>query len=617
MPLADKKLNTIARLAMGTAMISVLAGCDGRFGRAYDAVFAPITGADQTVTTVPATAPAYGNAYVTPGVPTYTEQTQSANLQTFESIYGQPVSGSATQSYATQQPYSVPSFDDGSVDVTPIDAPQIATYTQRVEQAQQVYSAAPAPVTLDTGTLTYIDPMPTQAASSSYAVATVPSTVVPTSTLPMIGEPVSTGEAVLGLDTTAVGGLVETAPATFGAGPVIDTFETTTILDSGFDALPVEQTYQDAMAPAMPAPAFAAPLDQLSYDTSFSSGGVEIISNEEAVATFEGETLPPPLPPIGGSVFDAPDPAPATGGQFQILPQTKLETSDPVTDEPGTIVQMWNSLTTQTASATAVMAPVEVDADLRSVIETSPLPKPKVVTPVPVKVAAVDYSPRTAPTPRQRPARAQASYRTLAKAPLPQPRPAYNKPMAVATTSGKYISIGALPEIGSPALAAPKMPVDTMLPSDAMHGNAMASRDAAPTVDVAMATPPKPSAPKPKVTPAAVDTSSELSGTSWRLLEVYATPIGSNAELHFDGRSGFAGGQGPCNSYGGEFRNTGKGNFSMSDIFSTDVACPGIAAEKQYIAALEKATKYKISDGFSDLTLLDENGEAVATFRAF
>ncbi len=625
MPLAEKKLNTVARLAMGTAMMSVLAGCDGRFGRAFDSVVAPITGSNQTVATVPATAPAYGYEYVTPGVPTYTEQTQAANLQTFESVYGPPIASTSTGTYVAEQPFSVPSFNDGSVDVTPIAAPQVATYTQRVQQAQPAYSAAPAPMPIDTGAIAFIEPSP-----STYSVATIPSPVVPTSTLPIIDTLAPASQPIFGVEAVAVDEMVKTEPATFDTDLSAEAYEISTAFDSGFTVVPTEQAYQPVPV-AAPAPATSiAPAvipvatpstPQPSYDASFSAGAVEIISNEEAIATFGGEEIPAPLPSVGSSVFDNPDALPATGGQFQVLPQSNLDTPAPAVEEAGIIETMWNSLTTQTASATTTMAPIDADADRRAVVQTSPAPMRKAVAPtpapMPVKVAAIDYSPQTAPTPRQRPVRAEASYATLT-APLPQPRPAYKKPIAMATTAGNYVSIGALPNIQTATLAAPKMPVDTMLPAAAMHGNAMVAPDTAPSIDVAMVTPPKPAKPAPtKATPAALSKTSELSGTSWRLIEVNSAPIDANAELHFDGRSGFAGGQGPCNSYGGEFRNTGKGNFAMSNIFTTDVACPSSAVEKQYIGALEKAMTYKISRDFSDLMLLDDNGATVATFRAF
>jgi ABC-type uncharacterized transport system auxiliary subunit len=100
--------NTVARLAMGTAMIAVLSGCESRLGRAFSELTAPTS----TVETVPIAAPAtttVAPAYVLPGAPTYTENSQAANVQTFESIYGAPVVNSAAGIQVTDQAsYGIP-----------------------------------------------------------------------------------------------------------------------------------------------------------------------------------------------------------------------------------------------------------------------------------------------------------------------------------------------------------------------------------------------------------------------------------------------------------------------------------------------------------------------------
>jgi len=117
-------------------------------------------------------------------------------------------------------------------------------------------------------------------------------------------------------------------------------------------------------------------------------------------------------------------------------------------------------------------------------------------------------------------------------------------------------------------------------------------------------------------TEAATETS-ELSGTSWRLVQIDDSQVSVNTELHFDGASGFAGGQGPCNSYGGEFRSVDAGRFSMANIFATDTSCSSIDIEGRYLEALKKADTYEIAPGFSEMSLLDGNGREIVRFKAF
>jgi heat shock protein HslJ len=109
----------------------------------------------------------------------------------------------------------------------------------------------------------------------------------------------------------------------------------------------------------------------------------------------------------------------------------------------------------------------------------------------------------------------------------------------------------------------------------------------------------------------------ELSGTSWRLEMLNGKDVPATAELHFDGSSGFAGGQGICNNYGGEFSETLKGSFDMGNIFSTETKCEHFGLEREYIVALEGASGYRTTPGQGELQLLDARGRVVATFAAF
>jgi heat shock protein HslJ len=97
----------------------------------------------------------------------------------------------------------------------------------------------------------------------------------------------------------------------------------------------------------------------------------------------------------------------------------------------------------------------------------------------------------------------------------------------------------------------------------------------------------------------------ELVGTSWQLIEygdpANPTPVqsGSTVTLNFGG-DGSIGGHSSCNTYGGSFSLGSGNNLTMSEIFSTLMAClePGIMEqEAAYLGALNLASTYEIRDG--------------------
>jgi len=626
MPMAKKNLNTVARLAMGTAMLTVISACDSRVANnSYtDIMPMPSVGG---VTPAQTTTVVITPSYVTPGAPTYVESSQAANVQTFESIYGQPVSQAASGSIVASQPYTPPSYNDGTVVSQSLPAPVALTYAESTQPTytQQTmaavepmtYTAAPeviysdAPVMDDS--LVYGDTL----VSSSYRVETVaePAEIVPssTSTYTMIED--FAAPAPVAMETYALDDMPAMEPAMMAPTPQPMEplgFEAESSMPSPIysemsstysEALPMTdamampadtmmvETMPETMAPMAPMAPMAQPMPM--------DGGFQIISNEEALTTYDSSA---PMPSMDG-----------LGDQSGLMPM-------PMPVEP------------TLGGAYAVTAPaVDVAVLAVPVLESSPLPRSKnfvtAATVATVAVAApVDTSLAMAPVPRPRPAKAAPKvaaktdkadeYATLT-APLPQPRPDYKKPMAVATSSGTYVSIGALSD--APGFEINETLETAMVATDTVDKAAPVAPSAPAVLPVQEASIRTAEAITPSAAPsAAVDTSgSELSGTSWRLIEVGATPVSVNAELHFDGASGFAGGQGPCNSYGGEFTNVGEGKFSMANIFSTETACSSIELEKKYLEALGNADRYEIAPGFSDLTLLDESGSKIAQFKAF
>jgi heat shock protein HslJ len=112
---------------------------------------------------------------------------------------------------------------------------------------------------------------------------------------------------------------------------------------------------------------------------------------------------------------------------------------------------------------------------------------------------------------------------------------------------------------------------------------------------------------------------SKLANTQWRLTSFGAagaeSPVieGTTITLKF-GADGRAGGSSGCNSYGGEYREHGD-NLSFSQIISTKKACLEQSAnqqEQRYFAALESASKFKLSD--NRLTILQGDGRSALNF---
>ena len=616
MPMAKYKLKSVARLAMGTAILTVISGCENNVANSYsDLVSVPPAASDPVSVPIVETPPEANIAaapesalpeiavpdYVAPGAPTYTESSQAANVETFESIYGAPVTDAASGTLLTAEPYSPPSYDDGTVATQAIPAPpSTATVAEAVTPSYtQRTIAALEPATFGVETtavegLVYGESL----TSSSYTVTSEPISLEADVTDNQVygeaaSQPLSFESYTV--DTVPLTGSETSLPA----NDETPEFETATLSTSYIDTLPLIDasalSEEPALVETIPAlvstviatepllnvapietAAFNAPETKALESAAPSYNGVEIISNDELLAAYS-------------------DAAPSVGFE----------------QEPPALSGQYTVTSVERASVVATAPVVEIAALAAPKTVASPLPRPKqsaaVVTPV-----VLDLSPATAPLPRRRPSSAERVYATL-DAPVPQPRPIYKEPMAVATTAGNYVSIGALKDFDTPKAA------DGAVMADAKKMLKEVPKASAEGVQEASL---RTVAPKPKALkmdkPVALDTeTSELSGTSWRLTKVDAAMVSVNAELHFDGSSGFAGGQGPCNSYGGEFINIGQGRFSMDNIFSTDVGCSSLDVEKKYLEALESAERYEIAPDFSDMTLLDAQGRAIAQFKAF
>ena len=105
--------------------------------------------------------------------------------------------------------------------------------------------------------------------------------------------------------------------------------------------------------------------------------------------------------------------------------------------------------------------------------------------------------------------------------------------------------------------------------------------------------------------PAPADSSLALEGTDWRLVALGGEPVaagegrtGPGFRLVADGRKiqGSAG----CNRMMGTYE-LNAGSLKFGPIASTKMACPAMATESKFLAALDATTRYEIAG--SNLTL--------------
>lgn len=108
----------------------------------------------------------------------------------------------------------------------------------------------------------------------------------------------------------------------------------------------------------------------------------------------------------------------------------------------------------------------------------------------------------------------------------------------------------------------------------------------------------------------------DLTGVTWTVASLPDTTIPAGLRIDATFRDGTIEGSDGCNFYGGPYSLTGDGGIDVRGLEGTDIGCaPAIAdAGAAYASALERAASYEIED--ETLTLLDEEGAAVARFQA-
>ncbi|WP_164714372.1 META domain-containing protein [Chitinophaga rhizosphaerae] len=109
-----------------------------------------------------------------------------------------------------------------------------------------------------------------------------------------------------------------------------------------------------------------------------------------------------------------------------------------------------------------------------------------------------------------------------------------------------------------------------------------------------------------------------LSGTKWVLKEIVNGPKdtsnwGKEIYMQFLDSSSQVRGHLGCNGFGGKFVATPTGELAVSDIMSTQMACPALNVENAFSQALQNTNKYTIE---KDILSIQRGDSVLATFTA-
>ena len=574
-----KSMSMASRLAAATALTGTLAACDGRFGQATDAMFAPVSKETSAELARRSPAPA------APGNPVYIEGSRAANDAAYQQAYGAPVQGSG-QEIATPPTYASSVYQDSTISATPITD---------IPGGPVIDAGVPSP-SYTTQSVGFSQPIASQPQYSSTAAQ------------PQFSAPISspTSGAFPSLDAQPVYTPVATQPVYL---PQSSLPQSQGLSSEYFTDASAEVGARD-IEPLLS----AMPEQSVPYGSSAShrySVAQEPLPTIEALPEYTPMQYSMPLEMIEDETMSssfataAPiDAAPietvevASLGGFVPMPRARPSTIGPVFKAP----------------EVAAVAPV-VPKARPNVLRTSPLPVRRPLQMASLSGMAITDAPALTEPPQMIEVEAvfvdepivevdtQPVVETAALAPvMDTPKVMVDAPAPMAPTEDKApekeeIEITVIkPEDLEREMAA----LDTSKLTEETTEEIMIAAEA-PRVEIA----------------SDVGDLKELSGTSWRLASLNGTDVPASAELHFDGGSGFAGGQGICNNYGGEFSESLQGEFEMENIFSTETECDHFALEKKYIVALETAKQYRMAPGLNELMLLGPDGKTIATFAAF
>ncbi len=109
-----------------------------------------------------------------------------------------------------------------------------------------------------------------------------------------------------------------------------------------------------------------------------------------------------------------------------------------------------------------------------------------------------------------------------------------------------------------------------------------------------------------------VDLTPSLESTKWQAVEINGAEqeLEENLfTLNFDADDRLSG-RGACNNIMGSYKVEAEGIISFGQLAATRMMCPNIDAESRFISALDKATRYEVSEG--KLYLFDKQDTVLA-----
>lgn len=112
----------------------------------------------------------------------------------------------------------------------------------------------------------------------------------------------------------------------------------------------------------------------------------------------------------------------------------------------------------------------------------------------------------------------------------------------------------------------------------------------------------------------ACQAASPLAGSTWILISLNGQPPLPNTRLTLDLEGKQLSGSDGCNSFGGEFRTSGKKFELTGPLVTTLMACeePIMTQASAYLESISRIASYSLDN--TTLTLYDENGKALLVF---
>jgi len=615
----DRSMKMASRLAAATALTGTLAACDA-IGVPTDALTNPFGTETASESARKSPRPA------APGNPVYIGGSQATNDALYQQTYGAPLEGSG-QEIAAQPTFAESVYQDRSISSAPvldipggpaIDAGNLSTAPLLPQSSAPNSALSPSSSALPLSSVPTFEPAPVYSPEAIVSSQSIP---VPQQVATLAPLPIAT-QAVTPVPVT------ESAPLYNSQSTLLPTqvftdasTEAPRDIESLLDASPENSTpygstashrYSAPEAPLQTlavTPQYSLPvevaasegLDSSTYTIPAPTAPVTTVSSIEPLATtvvqpvYEPQAIAAaPLEPVqvaslGDAYIPMPTPRPARiGPVFEQVTETATPAPAVEVASLGPIPNLRPPVQLASLSGQAITdAPALTEPPVMIEVEPVFLNEPEVNAPK-VEAPTIETAALAPPV--------EAPKKPIIDAPTIK----VEKPEAPKQPEAPKVSVASLaPKITTPKAVKPK---------------AIEPKAIQPAVEKPKAA--APAAPRVEIAPDVGDLK-ELSGTSWRLSKLNGEIVPASAELHFDGGSGFAGGQGICNNYGGEFSETLKGDFDMSNIFSTETDCEHFRLEKSYIVALESASSYRMAPGLGELMLVGPDGKTIANFEAF